>query len=236
MIMDKIPAGLVPSSGSFIFTEDTIPAALQREHTLAPGHWGVLHVFEGSIRFVDLETAVERVVTAPDLITIHPGAPHRVVVESRLRCRVDFFRDLDAEESMRTPGAFADEAVRLSLERCESSGDFADVFYRNFLNCSPEVAPYFAETDFARQRQVLRESVHMMVTRDVGDADMREMADRLGRTHSREARNIRTAMYELWLDSICAAAQALDPEWDDSLERKWRVRLRAGMQIVMAAY
>ena len=54
MIMDKIPAGLVPSSGSFIFTEDTIPAALQREHTLAPGHWGVLHVFEGSIRFVDL--------------------------------------------------------------------------------------------------------------------------------------------------------------------------------------
>ena len=43
-------------------------------------------------------------------------------------------------------------------------------------------------------------------------------------------------LYELWLDSICKTVKALDPDWTQSLEDHWRVRLRAGMQIIMAAY
>ena len=43
-------------------------------------------------------------------------------------------------------------------------------------------------------------------------------------------------LYELWLDSICETAKALDPEWSDDLDRHWRARLRPGMQIIMAAY
>ena len=43
-------------------------------------------------------------------------------------------------------------------------------------------------------------------------------------------------LYELWLDSICETVKALDPEWTAELEAHWRVRMRAGMQIIMAAY
>ena len=76
MATDRLPPGLAPSSGSLNFTEDTVPAALQQEHTLAPGRWGVLHVFEGSVRFVNLETGDERDVSAPDLIiNPPPGTP-----------------------------------------------------------------------------------------------------------------------------------------------------------------
>ena len=90
---DRLLDGLVPSATSPIFTQDTLPDALQAEHTLAPGHWAVLNVFEGSLRFVNLDTGQERVISAPDRVTIHPGMPHRVAIEGPLRCRIDFFRE-----------------------------------------------------------------------------------------------------------------------------------------------
>ncbi len=236
MAIDRLPSGLVPSGGSLIFEETTIPDALKREHALAAGHWGVLHVLEGDIRFVDLASGEERIFSAPDLVTIQPQAPHLVIIDGLVRCRIDFFRELGADSLMRTPGSFADEAVRASFERCELNGDFAEFFYDAFLNSSAEIASHFAQTEFERQRKVLRDSVHVMVTRDVADAAMRVMLDRLGKAHGRAGRNIRPVLYELWLDSICQAVKALDPQWSKSLERMWRVRLRPGMQIIMAAY
>ena len=236
MVIDRIPDGLVPSSGSLNFTADTIPDALQREHALGTGHWGVLHVFEGSLRFVDLVTGTERTLTAPDLITIHPQAPHRVELEGPLRCRIDFFREPGGDSPMRTPGAFADEAVRQSLERCEASGNFGEAFYDIFLDSSPEIAPYFAATDFERQWTLLRNSVYMMASHDVAEPEMRELLERLGRAHSRDNRNVLPRLYELWLDSVCDTVKSLDPEWNDDLDRRWRVRLRPGMQVIMAAY
>ena len=47
MTTARIPPGLVPAGGSLNFTNETVPEALQREHALGPGRWGVLHVFEG---------------------------------------------------------------------------------------------------------------------------------------------------------------------------------------------
>lgn len=54
----------------------------------------MLNVLEGSLRFVNHETNEDRLVSAPDRVTIHPGLPHRVALEGRLRCRIDFFREL----------------------------------------------------------------------------------------------------------------------------------------------
>ena len=136
----------------------------------------------------------------------------------------------------RRQGRIAEEDVRSSFGRCEANGNFAETFYNNFLNSSPEIAPYFAATDFEKQRKVLRQSVYMMVTNDVADPGMRDMLGNLARIHSRAWRDIHPKLYELWLDGICKAASTLDPEWSEDLERKWRVRLRDGMQIIMAAY
>ncbi|MCY3802045.1 MAG: DUF1971 domain-containing protein [Chloroflexi bacterium] len=219
-----------------MFDEDTIPDALRRKHALAADRWGVLHVLEGSLRFVDLESCDERLVSAPDRLTINPEVPHRVEVDGSVRCRIDFFRDFDATSSMRTPGAFADADVQLSFQRCDANGGFAEVFYRTFLSASPEIPPYFAATDFDRQRRVLRDSVHLMVTRDVAEPEMRQAMERLGRAHGRGGRNILPKLYELWLDSVCQTVELLDPEWNDNLERKWRVRLRPGIQMIMARY
>ena len=232
----RIPRGLFPAGTSPNFTQDTIPEALQREHTLAAGHWGVLHIFEGRLLFVDLAAGKESMAEAPGLFIIGPGVPHRVAVDGPLSCRIDFFRELSEESDTRTPGEFADEAVRMSFERCESSGDFGEVFYEKFLNSSPEIPPLFSGTDLPRQKELLRESVYKLVTRDISDPVLRWELEHLGLIHGRTGRNIRPALYELWLDSLCETAGALDPEWNEALERKWRVRLRPGMQIIMAEY
>ena len=79
---------------------------------MASGRWGVLHVFAGAVRFVNLETNEECDVSAPDHVIIQPEAPHRVEVTGPVRCRVDFFRELDDDSTMRTPGSFAGDEVR----------------------------------------------------------------------------------------------------------------------------
>lgn len=90
---DPLHDGLVPSHSSPVFTQDTLPAALQREHALAPGHWGVLNVLEGSLRFVNLETGETRRISAPGRVTIHPGMRHRVAIDGPVQCRIDFLRE-----------------------------------------------------------------------------------------------------------------------------------------------
>ena len=53
----------------------------------------MLNVLEGSLRFVNHRTNEDRLISAPDQVTIHPGLPHMVALEGRLRCRIDFFRE-----------------------------------------------------------------------------------------------------------------------------------------------
>ena len=220
MALDRIPPDLIPSGCSNAFTQETIPEALQKKHELAAGHWGVLHVFEGNLKFVDIANGNERTVEAPDLVTIHPEVPHRVSADGPVRCRLDFFRERGEGESGAAPGGFADEDVRCSFDRCEESGNFAETFYGIFLNSSPEIAPYFSATDFERQRKVLRQSVYTMVANDVTDPGMRSMMNDLGRIHSRAWRDIHPRLYELWLDNIYEAVSKLEPEWSDDLDRK----------------
>ncbi len=236
MTQERLPAGLVPGSGTINFDEETVPEALRQEHTLTAGHWGVLHVFEGDLAYITLNPPTELQVTAPDLLTIPPEIPHRLEINGPVRCRIDFFRQLEKGKSIRTPGTFADDDVRLSLQRCEANGDFGETFYEHFLKSSPEVPKHFAATNLERQRKVLRDSVYLMASHDVASEEMRLKLDSLGTTHGRDCRDIHPALYEHWLDSVCATVKALDPEWSVELERKWRVRMRPGMQIVMAAY
>ncbi len=90
---DRLPDGIISSHSSPVFTQDTLPDALQREHALAPGHWGVLNVLEGSLRFVNLETGKTRTISAPGAVTIHPRMRHHVAVDGPVRCRIEFFRE-----------------------------------------------------------------------------------------------------------------------------------------------
>ena len=89
----QLPTNAVPKGHSPTFTADTLPAALQKEHSLGPGHWGALHVMEGTVCFVDLPRGVERTVHAPDNVIIAPEEPHRLRLLGPVTCQIHFFRE-----------------------------------------------------------------------------------------------------------------------------------------------
>ena len=93
MADSSMPSNLAPSGGTPVFNQDTIPAALQQEHRLAEGNWGVLNVLGGKIRYIDLESLKEEIIAAPDHVTIRPEAPHRVAIEGPVEFKIDFFRE-----------------------------------------------------------------------------------------------------------------------------------------------
>lgn len=96
MVSGDLPSGAVPRGNSLEFTDATIPSPLLRDHALGAGHWGLLHVLEGSITFVDTASGEELPVSAVGSVVIRPLSPHRVVVHGRVRCRIDFYVEQDA--------------------------------------------------------------------------------------------------------------------------------------------
>ena len=96
MTLEGMPFQLVPTGASLEFTRDTLPEALQKEHALGEGRWGILRVLEGSLVFVDLASGDEQTVEAPGRVVITPQRPHRVRVSGPVRCRIDFLRESEA--------------------------------------------------------------------------------------------------------------------------------------------
>jgi tellurite resistance-related uncharacterized protein len=88
----------VPYKTTPDFDQDTLPAALRREHRTKPGTWGLLRVLEGRAILVFIEPQKEVAVFpgAPAIIT--PQATHFVQLDGPVRLRVEFYRSLpDAE-------------------------------------------------------------------------------------------------------------------------------------------
>jgi tellurite resistance-related uncharacterized protein len=89
---DGLAGGLIASGSSPVFDRDSLPDALQREHSLAENFWAVLCVLAGSVQFEDLETGRIRQIAAPGRQVIRPRAPHRLIADTPLRCRIDFYK------------------------------------------------------------------------------------------------------------------------------------------------
>ncbi|MEO8587140.1 MAG: globin [Acidobacteriota bacterium] len=124
-----------------------------------------------------------------------------------------------------------------SLKRCEARPDFFDVFYEKFLSSSPEVAGKFAGTDFARQKELLRTSLHhlLLVARDPKqgpDPYLEEVAVR----HGAGGLAIGAHMYDLWLDSLLETVRACDPEFSRDIEGAWEEVMMVGIHYLCANY
>lgn len=91
--MKPMPAGLSCYKSTAEFTETTVPAALQRDHTTAAGVWAKINVLEGSLTYCITEPAAERhVLTVGDEGIIESQMKHFVEVNGPVRFQVDFYR------------------------------------------------------------------------------------------------------------------------------------------------
>ena len=124
-----------------------------------------------------------------------------------------------------------------SLKRCEARPDFFDVFYGNFLSSSPDVAEKFLGTNFARQKELLRTSLHhlLLVARDPKqgpDPYLQEVAVR----HGAGGLAIGAHMYDLWLDSLLETVRACDREYSQEVAKAWEEVMMIGIHYLCANY
>ena len=122
-----------------------------------------------------------------------------------------------------------------SFYRCRNhdvDGSFVDSFYDIFLSKSPEISAMFANTDFDRQKLMLRQSLLEVICFDLGMSGTREELQRIGKRH-REL-NVTDQMYEMWLDSLCEAIAKHDPQFTPDLETRWRTAMEKAIAVMTA--
>jgi hemoglobin-like flavoprotein len=125
-----------------------------------------------------------------------------------------------------------------SLRRCLASASFLDRFYELLIASSPEVGEKFRNTDFERQKKVVAESLFAtaMAARDGFGGVVGERLRKIARRHSREQRDIRPELYDLWLDCLLRAVAEHDPEHSPEVERAWRETLSEGVAFMREHY
>jgi tellurite resistance-related uncharacterized protein len=91
--MKSLPTSAVFYKSTPVFNETTIPAGLQRDHTIASGVWAKINVLEGSLEYHITEPLPEKhLLGVGDEGIIEPQVKHYVVAPSLVRFRVDFYR------------------------------------------------------------------------------------------------------------------------------------------------
>ena len=95
--MTQLPAGLEAYKSTPIFTEQSVPAGLLKDHSTKDGTWGLIHVEEGSLTYVITDPRrpqSERVLTREsDPGVVEPTIVHRVQPSGDVRFWVEFWRD-----------------------------------------------------------------------------------------------------------------------------------------------
>ena len=86
------PEGFVSYKKTPVFTEETIPKGILANHTTRKGVWGLVHVLEGSLRYILEHNGEETLVTPEKPGIIVAEMRHRVEPGDSVQFCVEFFR------------------------------------------------------------------------------------------------------------------------------------------------
>lgn len=92
----QLPTGLQPYKRTPTFTEATIPAGLQSDHSTKDGVWGLIHVEDGELRYIvtDARRGHSEVILTPASMPgiVEPTIVHHVQPIGSVRFHVEFLK------------------------------------------------------------------------------------------------------------------------------------------------
>ncbi len=88
----EMPEGFETYKQTPEFTQDTVPAALQRAHSTKRGVWARIVVAEGRLRYQVESTGLDTVLSPGTVGIVIPEVPHAVTPLGTVRFRVYFYR------------------------------------------------------------------------------------------------------------------------------------------------
>jgi len=80
-----------PYKSTPVFDENTLPAALRKEHRTKAGVWGVIRVLEGRLRYRVLDPVSETILNPDHPGLVLPDQPHFVEPLGAMRMQVEFY-------------------------------------------------------------------------------------------------------------------------------------------------
>lgn len=128
-------------------------------------------------------------------------------------------------------------AFDASLRRCDAVPDFLDRFYERFLGSSPKVRAKFENTNFERQKRLLRASFYLiLMAAEDRDGDPGVYLEKIALRHSTADLNIGAELYDLWLDSLLEVVKECDPHFDSEVEEAWERMMGVGISYLLRRY
>jgi hemoglobin-like flavoprotein len=132
------------------------------------------------------------------------------------------------------------QLVQQSLGRCllnrALGKGFLDAFYDEFLASDRRVGRMFAGTDLAKQKDLLKQGISMLIMYSWGFGLARTSVEQLAVKHDRAHLGVEPAMYGLWVESLLRCVQKYDPKYNDDLGKAWKEALEPGISAMKQAY
>jgi tellurite resistance-related uncharacterized protein len=88
----SLPANVQRYAQTKEFTQDTVPAALLKDHSTKPEAWGLIVVSEGALIYTRINQQPERI-EAGNAGVIVPHELHKVAPDGVVRFHVEFYRE-----------------------------------------------------------------------------------------------------------------------------------------------
>lgn len=109
-------------------------------------------------------------------------------------------------------------------------------FYELLMAASPELPPIFANTDMDKQNYLLEQGLNMAILYPQENAIAKHALKRLRKLHNRDNLNIAPELYQYWIDSLVAAIEEADPEFDSRTAVHWRTVLAPAVEFIKEGY
>lgn len=121
-----------------------------------------------------------------------------------------------------------------SYKRCVKTPTFFDRFYDTFLAASPMIAPLFKNTNFVKQKELLRLGLSIMVMFNEGQEVGKVVLTRIGKSHGVKEMNIDRNLYKFWIESIVSAVKECDPKFTPEIGREWHTAMEKGVEFMIS--
>ena len=128
------------------------------------------------------------------------------------------------------------ENVQSSFGRALWDLDFLDNFYDVFLNSNPEIGKKFINTDFIKQKELLRHGLMSVLMFAEGQQSAIACLSRIRESHGHSKMNISPDLYPYWIDSLIKTVARCDNKFDDGLEADWRAVVAPAVDYIKSGY
>ncbi|MDH5380365.1 MAG: hypothetical protein OEW75_05920 [Cyclobacteriaceae bacterium] len=128
------------------------------------------------------------------------------------------------------------EEVLLSFGRATLKGDFVGRFYDIFLESEPAVKPLFKDTDFVKQKDLLKQGISLIILHAKGSFVGTSGLIRIKDTHKKSKMGIPPYLYGYWKTSLIQTVTEFDKDITSNLLSQWHKVIDKGVKFIADGY